>query len=91
MRRHAAAIEQRERAARADPAQVDRSNVAPCKLRTIVKLGDAGDLGRTERLKKFCHRRRTPRVELTFVDDGHRQRRLGINPADIGAGNGEHL
>jgi len=59
-----ATVEQRQCAARADAAQVDRGHVAARELRAVVDFGDTRRLGHAEGLKELCHRGRTARIEI---------------------------
>ncbi len=83
VRRHAAAVEERERAARADAAQIDGGDVAARQLRAVVDLGDRGRFGDAERLEQFRHGGGAARVDLNRVDDRDRQGSLGVGAADV--------
>ena len=91
VRGHASAVEQRERAAGADTAQIDRGDIAACELRAVIDFRDGGGFRHAEGFKKFRHRGRAARVEIGRAQDRDRERRFRVGAPDVGAGDGEGL
>jgi hypothetical protein len=91
MRGHAAAVDERERAAGAEAAEVDGGDVAAGVLGTDVDLGDAGGLGDAEGFKELAQGGGAAEVEFGGVDDRDGEGGLGVDAAQVAAGDGEGL
>ena len=89
VRRQSAAVDQQQGAARPDPAQVGRRDVAARALRGDRRLVDRGRRGRRQGFVQIGPRGYAAQIQFGLIDDGHGQSRL--RAPDVGAGDDDFL
>ena len=91
MRRQPAAVEQDERIARPDTAEIDRGVVAAGVGAERITLVERDRTSDRERFEQFGRRGHGAQVEVLHANDSHGQRLLLFEPPDVGTGDGEGL
>ena len=89
VRREPAAVDEHERVARADAAEVERGVVTAGVGPEDVGLGEREDAPVRQELEQLGRRGRGANVEVVEIEHGNRQRGLLVDAADVRTGDGE--
>src|SRR5262245_42810314 len=91
MRRQAAAVDEYERAAGPEAADVDRGVVTAGALAGRLLLSEERRVGNCDRFKEIRWRRCAAQFHVLAIDDEDGKGRLQLRAPDVGSGDSEGL